>query len=1230
MTPRLSRRLWAKSLRVKAMTLIQELRTRLSKEILIIDGAMGTMIQQYKLQEEDFRKGEFSQARKDLKGNNDVLNITRPDVIREIHRQYLLAGSHIIETNSFNGTRISQADYGLGDKAYAMNVAAAQLAKSEALKFMQEFPDKRVYVAGALGPTNRTASLSPDVNRPGYRAVSFEDLRQAYAEQVRGLLDGGVDILLPETTFDTLNLKAALFAIEDIQEERGQKWPLMISVTITDASGRTLSGQTVEAFWNSIRHAKPLSVGINCALGAEEMGPFLRELSRVADCLISCYPNAGLPNPLSSTGYDQTPESLALQLSGFAKEGLLNVVGGCCGTTPAHIQAISRVMHGLSPRKIPAIAPLQRLSGLEPLNLKSSGERSFVMIGERTNVSGSPKFAKLIRENKLNEALVVARQQVENGANILDINVDDGMLDGASLMREFLNLVAAEPDISRVPLMIDSSKFSIIEQGLQCIQGKCIVNSISLKEGEVVFLNQARTIQKFGAAVVVMAFDENGQAVNRDEKVRICVRAYKLLTEKLNFDPYDIIFDANILTIATGMSQHDRYALNFIEAVRDLKCECPGAFTSGGVSNISFGFRGNQEVREAMHAVFLFHAIQAGLDMGIVNAGMLEIFDEITQPLRDLVEDAILFKHPKAGDALTEYAEKLKSQKESDAPTAHKTGEDSNLSWRKYDLQGRISHSLIKGLDVFVEADIEEARQKLGTPLAVIEGPLMNGMKEVGALFGAGKMFLPQVVKSARVMKKAVAYLEPLMEEERIAKKKLHRQGRLLLATVKGDVHDIGKNIVGVVLACNGYEVIDLGVMVGLPQIIEAAHKHQVDAIGFSGLITPSLDEMIFNLKELERQGFRLPILIGGATTSRLHTAVKLDPHYSGLVLHVSDASLVVEACSKVLNRDRESALSEIKAQYKSLRESYLQSKEQETPLLSLADARARRFTCDWNNLEIAEPEKLGVFPWQATFEELIPYIDWSPFFWVWEMRGLYPQILKSEKYGEQARKLHEDALAVLVELQSKFKYAATGVFGLFAAASDKETVFVYESKESKKIIAEFPFERQLSDKVVNQGVHYCLADFIAPVSSGRFDTLGMFAVTSGFEMESLAKEYENQNDDYKGILIKDVADRLAEAMAERSHQKIRESYGYGRHENLKPEDLIQEKYRGIRPAPGYPACPGHAPKKEIWRLLDVHARTGMILTENFAMSPAASVCGYYFHHPQAKYFHAGPQPGSL
>ena len=1204
---------------VKESPLIQEIATRLKNEIVIMDGAMGTMIQQCHLSEADFRGARFADSKRDLKGNNDLLCLTRPDVIRQIHWDYLAAGADLIETNTFNATSISQGDYDLQSAVWDINLAAAKVAKQTATEFMQKHPGRKVYVAGALGPTNRTASMSPDVNRPGFRATTFNDLRVAYREQVLALIEGGVDLLLPETTFDTLNLKAALFAISEIEEERGERLPLMISVTVTDASGRTLSGQTVEAFWNSIRHARPLSVGINCALGAVEMAPFLREISRLADCHISCYPNAGLPNPLAPTGYDETPDSLASVLAQFAREGLLNIVGGCCGTTPAHIAEIAKRMRGLSPRKTPIIAPRQRLSGLEPLNLASQGQRSFVLVGERTNVTGSPKFSKLIKEGRLDEGITVARQQVENGANILDINFDEGLLDGVKLMPEFINLLAAEPDIARVPLMIDSSKWSIIEAGLQCVQGKAIVNSISLKGGETEFLRQARLLKRYGAAVVVMAFDEQGQATTRSEKVRICQRAYKLLTEQVDFDPSDIIFDTNVLTVATGLEEHDRYALNFIEAVLDLKTLCPLSFTSGGISNLSFGFRGNNRVREAMHSVFLYHAIQAGLDMGIVNAGMLEIYEQIEPGLKLAVEDTLLCRKPAASETLIALAAEIQT---STTPGAKASGGDDALAWRKNPLQDRITHALVKGIDSHIVEDIELARQEFKRPLFVIEGPLMNGMKVVGELFGAGKMFLPQVVKSARVMKKAVAYLEPYMEKEKAEKTGLQKQGRVLLATVKGDVHDIGKNIVGVVLACNGYEVVDMGVMVPWDQILRKLRTENFDILGFSGLITPSLDEMIFNLQQLQQEGLKIPVLIGGATTSKVHTSVKLDPHYTESVVHVADASLVVEVCSALLSPERNHDFrTKTKSSYAEIRESFLASQKAKAPLPSVEDARKKRFTCDWASVDIATPSKTGIFEFQPTVGELVPFIDWGPFFWTWELKGLYPKILQHEKYGEQARQLFADAQELLREVVAK-NWRTRSVVGIFPAASENESVFLQSAKPEELL-----FPRQLSNEVVNNDVHLCLADFVAPKHSGRSDYMGLFAVTSGPEFEAWAQSLEKAQDDYRSILVKAIADRLAEANAEYTHKKVREIFGFGLKENLSAEDMLAEKYRGIRPAPGYPSCPVHSEKAKIWRALEVEKRIGIQLTENFAMTPAASVSGYYFQHPQAKYFAVGPQP---
>lgn len=1204
---------------MKKHPILAELEDRLRREVLFLDGAMGTVIQLYKLQEADYRGERFREFHKDLKGNNDLLVLTKPDLIRDIHLQYLRAGAQIIETNTFNANRISQKDYDLEDLSYEMNKAAARLAREAVDQHQRETGGPRAYVAGAIGPTNRTASLSPDVNNPGFRAVTFGELRDAYAEQARGLLDGGADILLPETTFDTLNLKACLFAIAQIEEERGEKLPLMISVTITDASGRTLSGQTVEAFWNSVRHSRPLSVGINCALGAVEMEPHLKELARVADCFISCYPNAGLPNPLSPTGYDETPDSLAFHLKRFADQGLLNIVGGCCGTTPSHIEAIVRGVRDGAPRLPVKLDRRLRLSGLEPLNLAAEGPRSFVMIGERTNVTGSPKFAKMVREGRLGDGIEIARQQVESGANLLDVNFDEGMLDGRTLMREFLNLLASEPEISRVPFMVDSSKWEILEEGLQCIQGKAVVNSISLKEGEDEFLRQARLIRRYGAAVVVMAFDEKGQAATTEEKVRICRRAYSILTEKAGFDPSDIIFDPNVLTIATGLAEHNDYGVNFIEAVRQIKSLCPGSFTSGGISNLSFSFRGQNRVREALHAVFLYHAIRAGLDMGIVNAGMLEVFDEIEPELRRKVEDVVLNKNPQASEKLLEWAASLQKSDTKASPAGGAEAPD----WRKLDLQERITHALVKGLDQYIAEDTEEARRLLGAPLKVIEGPLMNGMKVVGDLFGSGKMFLPQVVKSARVMKKAVAYLEPYMQEER-NRTRMKSQGKILLATVKGDVHDIGKNIVGVVLACNGYEVIDLGVMVPLNEILKKAREHEVQIIGMSGLITPSLDEMIFNLQEFEKESVRLPVLIGGATTSRVHTAVKMDQNYSGPVVQVGDASLVVEVCNRLLHSpDREAAFAEIKNENLRLRESYLESQRKKAPVLPLEKARQMKPRLDWS--DTATPSRVGIFEFSPSVEELSEYIDWSPFFWSWGLKGLFPGILDHTKYGDQARSLFLDADKLLQRVMREKRWSPKAVVGLFPAHSENETVVVSE-RHGGPALERFEFLRQRHESVINHERALCLADFIAPAGSGVADHLGLFAVTAGAEVEAWAREFESAQDDYQAIMAKALGDRIAEALAEWTHKKVREIFGFGAAENLTTEDLIKEKYRGIRPAPGYPACPVHEEKAKIWRLLEVEKRAGIRLTENYAMTPASSVSGYYFTHPEARYFHVGPQ----
>ena len=1175
-----------------------ELEILLQKRILFLDGAMGTMIQKYKLEEKDFREGFFDNHPKDLKGNNDLLNFTRPHIIREIHTQYLAAGADIIETNTFSGTRLAQKDYGLEHIVFDLNFKAAQMAKDACNEFMQKNPSRRCFVAGALGPTNRTASISPDVNNPAFRAVTFDELVDNYYEQTKALITGGADVLLPETTFDTLNLKACIFAIEKYQDEVGLKFPLMLSVTITDASGRTLSGQTVEAFWNSIRHAKPLSVGINCALGAKEMRPYIEELSKLADCYISCYPNAGLPNPLSPTGYDEVPLKTAQFVNEFAESGFINILGGCCGTTPDHIAAIVKKVSDKKPRTLKIINKSTRISGLEALNIDATGTKPFYMVGERTNVTGSPLFSKLIKNNNFNEALTVARQQVENGANIIDINFDEGLLDSPKCMTHFLNLIASEPDIAKVPIMIDSSKWEVIEAGLKCVQGKSIVNSISLKEGEEKFLEYARLVQRYGASAVIMAFDEKGQASSMEEKVRICKRAYDLLISKLDFDPCDIIFDANILTVATGMEEHNPYSVNFIEAVREIKKVCPGALTSGGISNLSFSFRGNNIVREAMHSVFLYHAIKAGLDMGIVNAGMLGLYDEIDPILKEKAEAVILNKNPNATEELITLAESLKDKNTKKEILVEE--------WRNFSLEERITHSLVKGIDAFVELDTEEARLKYGAALDVIEGPLMSAMKVVGNLFGEGKMFLPQVVKSARVMKKAVAYLEPYMNRSAG-----HEQGVFVIATVKGDVHDIGKNIVAVVLACNGYKVIDLGVMVSCQKILEEAQNHKADIIGLSGLITPSLDEMIYNAKEMERLGYKVPLLIGGATTSKAHTAIKISSHYSGPIIHVGDASLVIEVCNKLLSPTlRQDYVTDLQKVYADIKKRFIQNQETPSSLLTYEAAKENKFQTNWNAIDIAKPSRSGVFTLNFSLEEIIPFIDWSPFFWTWELKGTYPKILSNSTYGTEAKKIFEDAQVLLNDIVKNKRFVPTVVVGIFKAYSQGDDVVV----DNKTTLH---FLRQQKNQAE---VNYCLSDFIAPQNTTE-DYLGAFAVTTGYEVEAFAKTFQEKNDDYSSIMVKALADRLAEALAELTHKTVRDLFGYGLTENLTHADYIQEKYRGIRPAPGYPACPDHTEKDILWQLLDVKNNIGVTLTENFAMNPPSSVSGFFFNHPNAKYF---------
>ncbi len=1191
------------------------LKQLLGERIVVLDGAMGTMIQSYGLGEEDFRGDRFKDHFIELRGNNDLLNLTRPELVADIHRRYLEAGADIIETNTFNSTRISQSDYGLEDLAYELSKAGAQIARQTADEFMYRYPHRRCFVAGSIGPTNKTLSISPDVNNPSFRAITFQELVDAYYEQVRGLVEGGVDILLAETVFDTLNLKAAIFAMERFFDEYPVRLPIMLSVTITDASGRTLSGQTIEAFWYSVMHAKPLSVGINCALGAGQMRPYIEELSRIADCYISCYPNAGLPNPLSETGYDEDPETTAGLLEKLAKDGLLNIVGGCCGTTPDHIRLISERLKGIPPRKIPKIPSATRLSGLEPLKIES-GFAPFIMVGERTNVTGSPKFAKLIKSGDFEGALEIARQQIENGANIIDVNFDEALLDSETCMVRFLNLISSEPDIARVPVMIDSSKWSVIEAGLRSIQGKCIVNSISLKEGEEKFLEQAKLIMRYGAAVVVMAFDEKGQAVRKEDKVRICQRAYKLLTEKLGMDPSDIIFDPNVLAIATGIEEHNNYAVDFIEALKEIKSTCPGARTIGGISNISFSFRGNNVVREAMHSVFLYHAINAGLDMGIVNTGMLAVYEEIESELLQLIEDVIFNRRPDATERLIEYAEGVRGQERKQTSRSEKL-------WRSNGVDERLRYSIVNGIVEYVEEDILEALKIYKNPLDIIEGPLMDGMREVGDLFGAGKMFLPQVVKSARVMKKAVAYLEPFMESQKHGSGN-GKRGKFVIATVKGDVHDIGKNIVSVVLSCNGYEVIDLGVMVPAEKILGVAKEVNADFIGLSGLITPSLDEMVYVASEMERQGFKIPLLIGGATTSRTHTAVKIAPRYSGVVEHVEDASRVVGVCNSLLGgRESDGFVSEIKSAQENLRRLHSMY-EQKRSFVSIEEARAKGFKTEWSKLKIDIPAKLGLTVFnEIELEEIVPYIDWSPFFWVWELKGTYPRILNHAKWGNQARQLYEDAKRFVEDIVKNKRFGVRAIIGFWPANSVGDDIEVYKDELRDEVLGVFHFLRQQRRKE-GEEVYLCLADFVAPKESGYRDYLGGFVVTAGNEVEELASFYKSKHDDYSAIMIKAIGDRFAEALAEMMHKKARDLWGFGKNESLSYEEILKEKYRGIRPAPGYPACPDHTEKRLLWKLLEVELNVGVYLTESFAMSPSSSVAGWYFAHPQSRYFHVG------
>jgi 5-methyltetrahydrofolate--homocysteine methyltransferase len=1201
----------------------------LEKRVLVIDGAMGSMIQQYKLEEKDFRGKRFADWHKDLQGNNDLLSITQPQIIKTIHKEYLKAGADIIETNTFSATTIAMADYDMQSLAYELNLESAKVAKAAIKEFYAEFPEFAQvpkFVAGALGPTNRTLSLSPNVNDPGFRAITFDELVTAYTEQVKGLIDGGADLLLVETIFDTLNAKAALFAIQNYCESIDRKMPVMVSGTITDASGRTLSGQTTEAFLNSVSHVDLLSVGLNCALGAKDMRPYLEELSSKAPFYVSAYPNAGLPNQFGE--YDQDAHEMGHQIEDFLKAGFLNIVGGCCGTTPSHIKRIAELAKDAAPRKKPAADHLMHLSGLEPFTL--TPESNFMNVGERTNVTGSKKFLRLIKEGNFEEALSIAKDQVDGGAQVIDVNMDEGMLDSEQAMTTFLNLIASEPDISRVPIMIDSSKWSVIEAGLKCVQGKAIVNSISLKEGEEKFIECAHKIKQYGAAVIVMAFDEVGQADTLDRRKVICKRAYDILVNKVQFPAQDIIFDPNIFPVATGMDEHRLNALDFFNSTKWIKENLPYAKVSGGVSNVSFSFRGNDHVREAIHSAFLFHAIKAGMDMGIVNPSQLVIYDDIDKTLLELVEDVLLNRRDDATERLVEHAESLKGV------TKEKTEKDE--AWRKGTVEERLSHALVKGLVEYIDADTEEARLKLGRPLHVIEGPLMDGMNIVGDLFGSGKMFLPQVVKSARVMKKAVAYLEPylLKEKEDNAKAGIVGDGRtnagkILMATVKGDVHDIGKNIVGVVLACNNYEIVDLGVMVSCDKILEEAKKHNVDIIGLSGLITPSLDEMVHVAKEMERLGFKTPLLIGGATTSKVHTAVKIAQNYSGPVVHVNDASKSVPVASSLISNElRADFMAEVNKDYERVREQNKNAQSQ-NKFISMSEARQNKFPIDWNKTEITQPTFIGTKVFENyDLKEIAEYIDWTPFFHSWELKGSYPKILKDPSRGEEATKLFNDAQNMLQKIIAENWLTAKAVIGIYPANAVNDDDISLSPNLSEGVGVEpivFHTLRQQSKKPAGQ-YNIALSDFIKPASQNPqegLDYIGAFALSTGFGIDEHVARFEKDHDDYSAIMLKALADRLAEAFAELMHKKVRrEFWGYAKNEQFTTAELIKEEYAGIRPAPGYPAQPDHTEKLSIWKLLDVEKNTGIILTESLAMVPTAAVSGLYFAHPQSHYFGIG------
>ena len=1184
----------------------------LEKRILVLDGAMGTMIQRYQLEESDFRGNRFTDHPHPLKGNNDLLSITRPDVIKAIHKEYLDAGADIIETNTFSGTWIAQADYKLESAVFDINFYSAKIAKEVAEEYTAKDPNKPRFVAGAMGPTNRTASLSPDVNNPGYRAISFDQLVDAYSEQVKALIEGGCDLLLVETIFDTLNAKAALFAIDQYFERNNIQLPIMVSGTITDASGRTLSGQTVEAFLHSVSHLPLLSIGLNCALGAPQMRPHIQTLSKNTEFRISAYPNAGLPNAFGE--YDETPEITASHIRDWLENSFINIVGGCCGTTPAHIRAIANEASKFKPRPLPSLPKVPHYSGLEPLTIFEGS--NFINVGERTNVTGSKKFAKLILEGNFEEGLAIARQQVENGAQVIDINMDEGLLDGEQAMTTFLNLIASEPEISRVPIMIDSSKWKVIEAGLKCVQGKAIVNSISLKEGEENFIEQAKLVRRYGAAVIVMAFDEKGQADSYQRRIDVCKRAYQILTEKVGFPATDIIFDPNILTVATGIEEHNNYAVDFIQATRWIKENLKGAKVSGGISNISFSFRGNEPVREAMHTAFLYHAIRAGLDMGIVNAGQIGVYDEIPKDLLERAEDVLLNRRSDATERLVEFAESIKGGK---ARTEKKDDE-----WRNTSVEDRLKHALIRGIVEFIEIDIEEARQKYGRPLQVIEGPLMDGMNVVGDLFGQGKMFLPQVVKSARVMKKAVAYLTPFMDADK-ASGAGKVQGKILMATVKGDVHDIGKNIVGVVLGCNSYEVIDLGVMVPAEKILDKAIQEKVDIIGLSGLITPSLDEMVSIAKEMERRGMKIPLLIGGATTSRVHTAVKIEPHYSGTTVHVLDASRSVPVVSSLLSEEgKEKFELDLKLDYDRLREHHNRNKA-EKEFISLAEARNNKYAISWNENDLYQPSFLGVKSFDNyPLEEIAKYIDWTPFFQAWELAGRFPKILTDDLVGKEAQKLFEDAQAMLKHIIDEKWLTAKASIGFWRANQvDDDDIALFADEDRTQVFETLHTLRQQGKKADNLP-YLALADFVAPKEKGA-DFLGGFALTTGLGIEKWIEKFENDQDDYSSIMIKALADRLAEAFAELMHKKVRTEYwGYAKTENFSNDQLIDESYQGIRPAPGYPACPDHTEKPTLFRLLNAENLTGIELTESLAMYPTAAVCGLYFSHPEARYFGLG------